>query len=54
VTGSPTPAESEQERAALNAPATFNASGSAYFLEQATRPQTIRHALLDSPTKPAQ
>jgi pimeloyl-ACP methyl ester carboxylesterase len=49
LTGSPTPAESEKERAALNALATFNASGSAYFLEQATRPQTIGYALLDSP-----
>jgi hypothetical protein len=29
--------------------ATFNASGSGYFLEQATRPQTIGYALLDSP-----
>jgi pimeloyl-ACP methyl ester carboxylesterase len=49
LTGSPTPAESEQERAALNALTTFNTSGSAYFLEQATRPQTIGYALLDSP-----
>ncbi|MCW2951239.1 MAG: multidrug transporter [Conexibacter sp.] len=43
------PADSEQERAALDAVATFNASGSGYFLEQATRPQTIGYALLDSP-----
>jgi pimeloyl-ACP methyl ester carboxylesterase len=49
LTDSPPPAGSEQERAALNALATFNASGSAYFLEQATRPQTIGYALLDSP-----
>jgi pimeloyl-ACP methyl ester carboxylesterase len=49
LTGSPTPADSEQERAALNALTTFNTSGSAYFLEQATRPQTIGYALLDSP-----
>jgi pimeloyl-ACP methyl ester carboxylesterase len=49
LTGSPTPAESEQERAALNALTRFNTSGSAYFLEQATRPQTIGYALLDSP-----
>ena len=41
--------ETEQERAALNALTTFNTSGSAYFLEQATRPQTIGYALLDSP-----
>ena len=45
----PPPAESEQERAALNALATFNTSGSGYFIEQATRPQTIGYALLDSP-----
>src|ERR687887_123400 len=43
------PAESEQERAALNALATFRATGFGYFLEQATRPQTIGYALLDSP-----
>jgi pimeloyl-ACP methyl ester carboxylesterase len=43
------PAESEQERAALDAIATFRASGFGYFLEQATRPQTIGYALLDSP-----
>ena len=49
VLASPPPAESEQERAALNALATFNTSGSGYFIEQATRPQTIGYALLDSP-----
>jgi pimeloyl-ACP methyl ester carboxylesterase len=43
------PRQSEQERAALEAVATFNTSGRAYFLEQATRPQTIGYALLDSP-----
>jgi pimeloyl-ACP methyl ester carboxylesterase len=43
------PAESEQERAALDALATFRTSGFGYFLEQATRPQTIGYALLDSP-----
>jgi pimeloyl-ACP methyl ester carboxylesterase len=43
------PAESEQERAALDALATFRASGFGYFLEQSTRPQTIGYALLDSP-----
>jgi pimeloyl-ACP methyl ester carboxylesterase len=43
------PAESEQERAAHDAIATFRASGFGYFLEQATRPQTIGYALLDSP-----
>jgi pimeloyl-ACP methyl ester carboxylesterase len=49
LAGSPTPSETEQERAALNALVTFNTSGSAYFIEQATRPQTIGYALLDSP-----
>jgi pimeloyl-ACP methyl ester carboxylesterase len=43
------PADSEQERAALAAINTFRTSGSGYFLEQATRPQTIGYALLDSP-----
>jgi pimeloyl-ACP methyl ester carboxylesterase len=46
--GSP-PAESEKERAALDALATFNTSGRGYFIEQATRPQTIGYALVDSP-----
>ena len=45
----PQPAESEQERAAADALATFRATGFGYFLEQATRPQTIGYALLDSP-----
>jgi pimeloyl-ACP methyl ester carboxylesterase len=43
------PAGSREERAALAAISTFRTSGSAYFLEQATRPQTIGYALLDSP-----
>jgi pimeloyl-ACP methyl ester carboxylesterase len=43
------PADSEAERAALAAIGTFRSSGSAYFQEQATRPQTIGYALLDSP-----
>jgi pimeloyl-ACP methyl ester carboxylesterase len=45
----PQPADSEQERAALDAITTFRTSGFGYFLEQATRPQTIGYALLDSP-----
>jgi pimeloyl-ACP methyl ester carboxylesterase len=45
----PQPTESEQERAAAEALATFRATGFGYFLEQATRPQTIGYALLDSP-----
>jgi len=43
------PAESEQERAALEAVGTFTADGFGYFLEQSTRPQTIGYSLLDSP-----
>jgi pimeloyl-ACP methyl ester carboxylesterase len=43
------PAESDEERAAAAALAAFRASGFGYFLEQATRPQTIGYALLDSP-----
>jgi len=45
----PGPAETEEERAAAGALATFRQSGFGYFLEQATRPQTIGYALLDSP-----
>jgi pimeloyl-ACP methyl ester carboxylesterase len=47
--GGPQPSNSEAEKAALAALATFRASGFGYFLEQATRPQTIGYALLDSP-----
>jgi pimeloyl-ACP methyl ester carboxylesterase len=43
------PAESEQERTARDAAAEFMETGFAYFLEMATRPQTIGYALLDSP-----
>jgi pimeloyl-ACP methyl ester carboxylesterase len=43
------PKESEQERAAAKAFATFRADGFGYFLEMATRPQTVGYALLDSP-----
>jgi pimeloyl-ACP methyl ester carboxylesterase len=39
----------EGEQAALDALATFSESGIGYFLEQATRPETIGYALLDSP-----
>ncbi len=45
----PGPADTEEERAAAAALATFRQSGFGYFLEQATRPQTIGYALLDSP-----
>jgi len=47
--GDQLPTETEQERAARDATAEFSASGFGYFLEQATRPQTIGYALLDSP-----
>ena len=43
------PANSEQERAAHSALATFTTDGFGYFLEQSTRPQTIGYSLLDSP-----
>ena len=43
------PKESEQERAAAEAVATFKEDGFGYFLEMATRPQTIGYSLLDSP-----
>src|SRR3954469_24362278 len=45
----PTDTDEEQERAALAAIKTFQATGNGYFVEQATRPQTIGYALLDSP-----
>jgi pimeloyl-ACP methyl ester carboxylesterase len=43
------PATTDQERAATEQLDTFRATGFGYFLEQATRPQTIGYALLDSP-----
>jgi pimeloyl-ACP methyl ester carboxylesterase len=43
------PADAEEERAAVAAITAFRTSGYGYFLEQATRPQTIGYALLDSP-----
>jgi pimeloyl-ACP methyl ester carboxylesterase len=46
---SPRPTDSENERAALDAINTFSTTGNGYFIEQATRPQTIGYALLDSP-----
>jgi pimeloyl-ACP methyl ester carboxylesterase len=47
--GASLPSGTEQERAALDAIATFRTSGFGYFLEQTTRPQTIGYGLLDSP-----
>jgi pimeloyl-ACP methyl ester carboxylesterase len=49
VLAGPQPEESEEERAAAEAVATFRTDGFGYFLEMATRPQTIGYALLDSP-----
>jgi pimeloyl-ACP methyl ester carboxylesterase len=43
------PTDTEAERAAAAQIATFNRSGNGYFVEMATRPQTIGYALLDSP-----
>ena len=40
---------SSEEQAALDTLATFRATGIGYFVEQATRPETIGYALLDSP-----
>jgi pimeloyl-ACP methyl ester carboxylesterase len=47
--GDKLPRESDQERAAGEALATFRMDGFGYFLEMATRPQTIGYSLLDSP-----
>jgi len=47
--GGTMPTDTEQERAAAAVIAVFRATGFGYFLEQATRPQTIGYALLDSP-----
>jgi pimeloyl-ACP methyl ester carboxylesterase len=43
------PKESEQERTAAAAFATFKQDGFGYFLEMATRPQTIGYSMHDSP-----
>ena len=43
------PKESDKERAAAEAFAAFRQDGFGYFLEMATRPQTIGYSLLDSP-----
>jgi pimeloyl-ACP methyl ester carboxylesterase len=43
----PTP----EEQAALDMLASFHATGTGYFIEQATRPQTIGYGLLDSPVE---
>jgi pimeloyl-ACP methyl ester carboxylesterase len=43
------PTNTDEERAAAAQIATFRQSGTGYFVEMATRPQTIGYALLDSP-----
>jgi pimeloyl-ACP methyl ester carboxylesterase len=43
------PNSTDDERAALAAIRTFQSTGNGYFVEMATRPQTIGYALLDSP-----
>ena len=45
----PMPTNTDEERAAAAQIATFGQSGNGYFVEMATRPQTIGYALLDSP-----
>jgi pimeloyl-ACP methyl ester carboxylesterase len=45
----PMPTHTDEEHAAAAQIATFRQSGNGYFVEMATRPQTIGYALLDSP-----
>jgi pimeloyl-ACP methyl ester carboxylesterase len=45
----PMPTNTAEERAAAAQIATFGRTGNGYFVEMATRPQTIGYALLDSP-----
>jgi pimeloyl-ACP methyl ester carboxylesterase len=47
--GGTMPTGTDEERAAAAQIATFRQSGNGYFVEMATRPQTIGYALLDSP-----
>jgi pimeloyl-ACP methyl ester carboxylesterase len=49
VLAGPQPTDTEEERVAQDQLDAFRASGFGYFLEMATRPQTIGYALLDSP-----
>jgi pimeloyl-ACP methyl ester carboxylesterase len=49
LAGGTWPQNTDEERAAVKQGAAFRATGFGYFLEQATRPQTIGYALLDSP-----
>jgi pimeloyl-ACP methyl ester carboxylesterase len=47
--GGAMPTDTDEERAAAAQIASFNQSGNGYFVEMATRPQTIGYVLLDSP-----
>ena len=47
--GGPMPTDTDEERAAAAQIALFGKSGNGYFVEMATRPQTIGYGLLDSP-----
>ncbi len=47
--GGPQPTNTDDERASAEAISVFSTSGNGYFIEQATRPQTIGYATLDSP-----
>jgi pimeloyl-ACP methyl ester carboxylesterase len=47
--GGSMPTNTDEERAAAAQIATFGQTGNGYFVEMATRPQTIGYALLDSP-----
>jgi pimeloyl-ACP methyl ester carboxylesterase len=45
------PSDTDEEKAAIAQITEFRATGFGYFLEQATRPQTIGYGLLDSPVE---
>jgi pimeloyl-ACP methyl ester carboxylesterase len=47
----PMPTDTDEEKAAAAQLATFRQSGNGYFVEMATRPQTIGYGLLDSPVQ---
>jgi pimeloyl-ACP methyl ester carboxylesterase len=47
--GGSMPTKTDEERAAAAQIATFGQTGNGYFVEMATRPQTVGYALLDSP-----
>ena len=49
LAGAKLPEETDEEKAARAALTNFRNTGFGYFIEQATRPQTIGYALLDSP-----